>query len=309
MCLDLGTGRPHTWAMKTTAQTRSIRNHNIGLGFVYWLSFLIALEPGKVARAIEAGAPLSWEGEVLRILGAATLGALATPAVAALMRRFPIEGDFVRKHLVLHGASAAAIALGLIVASCVLAPLLDVGDTRPFPTALPDQLTANWLLLAFVVGGLTALLHVVASSSGPQRAQVRELGDVPVAEPAKTYLGQVQIKSRGRVSLVDLNSVDWIEAQGNYVALHCGTTTHLLRETLSSFEAQLDPRAFVRVHRSQLVAITRIGRITPLGNGDGSIRLIDGTELRLSRGYRERVYTALTQTNALTRERGLPSRS
>ncbi len=295
--------------MKTTAQTLSIRGHDIGLGFVYWLSFLIALEPGKVARAIEAGAPLSWEGEVLRILGAATLGALATPAVAALMRRFPIEGDFVRKHLVLHGASAAAIALGLIVASCVLAPVLNVGDTRPFLTALPDQLTANWLLLAFVVAGLTALLHVVPSSSEPQRAQVRELGDVPVAETAKPFLVQVQIKARGRVSIVDLDTVDWIEAQGNYVALHCGGTTHLLRETLSSFEAQLDPRAFVRVHRSRLVSVARIAAVTPLANGDGTIRLGDGTDVRMSRGYREIVHERLADLRRSTMGlRQLPAR-
>jgi DNA-binding LytR/AlgR family response regulator len=186
------------------------------------------------------------------------------------------------------------------VASCVLAPLLNVGDTRPFLTALPDQLTANWLLLAFVVAGLTALLHVVSSSSEPQRPQVRELGDVPVAEPAKTYLGQVQIKSRGRVSIVDLDSVDWIEAQGNYVALHCGGTTHLLRETLSSFEAQLDPRAFVRVHRSRLVSVARIAAVTPLANGDGTIRLTDGTDVRMSRGYREIVHERLADSRRST---------
>ena len=295
--------------MKTTAQTLSVRGHDIGLGFVYWLSFLIALEPGKVARAIEAGAPLSWEGEVLRILGAATLGALATPAVAALMRRFPIKGDFVQKHLVLHGASAAAIALGLIVASCVLAPVLNVGDTRPFLTALPDHLTANWLLLAFVVGGLTALLHVVPSSSEPQRAQAREPGDVPVAEPAGAYLDQVQIKARGRVSVVDLDTVDWIEAQGNYVALHCGGATHLLRETLSSFETQLDPRAFVRVHRTRLDSVARIAAVTPLANGDGTIRLGDGTDVRMSRGYREIVHERLADSRRSTLGlRQLPTR-
>lgn len=146
--------------MMTIAQTLSkTRGREIGLGFLYWLSFLIALEPGKVARATEAGVPLAWDHEVLRILGAAMLGALATPAVAFLMRRFPIEGDFVRRNLAVHGASAAAIALGLIVVSCVLAPLLNVGDTRPFLTALPDHLAANWMLLAFSVAGLTALLQ------------------------------------------------------------------------------------------------------------------------------------------------------
>ena len=283
--------------MMTIAQTRSkVLGHEIGLGFIYWLSFLIALEPGRVARALEAGAPVSWEGEALRILGAATLGALATPAVAFLMRRFPIEGEFLRKHLAFHGASAAAIALGLIVVSCLLAPALNVGDTRPFLTALPDHLAANWLLLAFVVAGLTALLHVVRSSYPSDRAQVLERAQAPAAATTP-YLTQAQIKSRGRVSIVDLDTVDWIEAQGNYVALHCGGTTHLLRETLSAFEAQIDPTAFVRVHRSRLVAVARIAAVRPVANGDASIRLAAGTDVRMSRGYRETVHARLAGRN------------
>jgi DNA-binding LytR/AlgR family response regulator len=269
-----------------------IRGHEIGLGFLYWLSFLIALEPGNVARAIAAGAPLAWDHEVLRIFGAAMLGALATPAVAFLMRRFPIEGGFVRRHLAVHGASAAAIALGLVAASCALAPLVNVGDTRPFLTALPDHLAANWLLLAFSVAGLTALLQAIRSFYSSDRAPLPDLGEAPVAE-AKSYLGQVRVKARGHVSVVDLGTVDWIEAQGNYVALHCGATAHLLRETLSTFEGKIDPAAFVRVHRSRLVGVAKIAAISPLANGDGSIRLCDGTDVRMSRGYREQVHARL----------------
>ncbi len=277
--------------LMTNARALSkIRGHEIGLGFLYWLSFLIALEPGNVARAVAAGAPLAWDHEVLRIVGAAMLGALATPAVAFLMRRFPIEGDFVRRHLAVHGASAAAIALGLIAASCALAPLVKVGDTRPFLTALPDHLAANWLLLAFSVAGLTALLHAIRSFYRGDRAT--HLGEAPVAH-AKSYLAQVQVRSRGHVSVVDLGTVDWIEAQGNYVALHCGATAHLLRETLSAFEAKIDPAAFVRVHRSRLVGVAKIAAISPLANGDGSIRLCDGTDVRMSRGYREQVHARL----------------
>ena len=304
MCLDLEPVRPHTFAMTTATRTRStFRGREIGLGFLYWLSFLIVLEPGNVARATAAGVSLSWDGEVLRILGAATLGALATPAVAFLMRRFPIEGEVVRRHLAVHGASAVAIALGLIAMSCVLAPLLNVGDTRPFLTALPDHLAANWALIAFSVAGLTTFLHVLRAPHVGERLAHRELVDAP----AKPFVAQVQIKSRGRVCFVDLDTVDWIEAQGNYVALHCGATTHLLRETLSSLEAQLDPTAFVRVHRSRLVSVAKVIAVRPLANGDGSIRLGDGTDVRMSRGYREAVHAALAQTNALARERLIAS--
>jgi DNA-binding LytR/AlgR family response regulator len=108
------------------------------------------------------------------------------------------------------------------------------------------------------------------------------------------HLTQVQIKTRGRISVVAVSAVDWIEAQGNYVALHCGTSVHLLRETLSAFEAKLDPNTFVRVHRSRLVAVAKIAAIAPLANGDGVVRLTDGTELRLSRSYREQAHARVT---------------
>jgi hypothetical protein len=255
----------------------------IGLGFLYWLSFLIALQPGNVARAAAAGAALAWDHEVLRILGASALGALSTPAVVALMRRFPIEGDVVRRHLAMHGFGAFAIAFGLIAVSCLLAPLMHVGDTRPFLTALPDHLATNWLLLSFSIAGLTAFLH------GTRRRSERA-SPTPAVDAKPAALTQVQIKARGRIAIVDMNTVDWIEAQGNYVALHCGTSVHLLRDTLSAFEAKLDPGAFVRVHRSRLVAVRRIAGITPLANGDGIVRLTDGTQVRLSRAYRERTH-------------------
>lgn len=276
--------------MSTATAPVRTGGREIGFGFLYWLSFLIALEPGNVARAIEAGAPLVWDREVIRILGASMLGALATPAAAALMRRFPIEGSAVRRHLAMHGASAIMVAFLLIVASCLLAPIAQVGDTRPFLTALPDHLASNWLLLAFSFAGLTAVLHATGFLRRVEREQ--SAGGI-AADATPGSLTQVRIKTRGHVEVVDLGAVDWVEAQGNYVALHCGKSVHLLRETLSAFEAKLDPAKFARVHRSRLVAIARIAAITPLGNGDGNIRLIDGTELRLSRGFRERVHACL----------------
>lgn len=281
-----------TKTLQTLAGTRATE---VGFGFLYWLSFLVALEPGNVARAAATGAALAWDQEVLRILGASALGALATPAVMALLRRFPIEGAALRRHLAIHGAAAAAIAFGLIVLSCALAPLAQVGDTRPFLTALPDHLTANWTLLAFSVAGLIAVAQVMRFRQRAEVAAAPAPGEILTAADSRAYLTHVQIKSRGHVSIVDLSTVDWIEAQGNYVALHCGTVTHLVRETLSTFEAKLDPETFVRVHRSCLVRLARVTTVAPRSNGDGLIRLTCGSDVRLSRGYRERLHAVLAR--------------
>ena len=89
-----------------------------------------------------------------------------------------------------------------------------------------------------------------------------------------------------RLLLLSVIEIDWVETQGNYLALHVGPFTHLIRETLASFESSLDPDCFARIHRTTLVAIDRVREISPLSNGDASIRLVDNTQLRLSRNYR-----------------------
>lgn len=117
----------------------------------------------------------------------------------------------------------------------------------------------------------------------------RRLADL-VAEPRRPeYLERVLIKSRSRVFLLRLDEVDWIEAAGNYVRLHAGTTSHLLRQTLSALEGQLDPSRFLRIHRSTIVNIDRIRDLRPLFNGEYEVRLEGSAVVTLSRGYKDRL--------------------
>ena len=101
------------------------------------------------------------------------------------------------------------------------------------------------------------------------------------------HLSRFVIRSVGRIVFVNAADVDWIEASGNYVRLHIGKESHLLRETMSSLETRLDPRVFARIHRSAIVNIERIRELHHIFHGDYSVLLRDGTRLTLSRGYRE----------------------
>ena len=103
-----------------------------------------------------------------------------------------------------------------------------------------------------------------------------------------TYLSRLSVRTGGRIVLVDLRTVDWIEAADNYVRLHCGEREHVVRETLASLERQLDPECFVRIHRSALVRIDRIRELQPATHGDMDVLLRDGTRLTLSRTCRAR---------------------
>jgi two-component system LytT family response regulator len=109
----------------------------------------------------------------------------------------------------------------------------------------------------------------------------------------KQYLERLVIKAGGRIYFLRTDEIDWIEAQGNYVSVHSGKRSHLIRETISSLDAQLDPKEFVRIHRSSIVRIDRIQELQPWFHGEYRVILNTGTQLALSRNYRENLQQAI----------------
>ena len=101
------------------------------------------------------------------------------------------------------------------------------------------------------------------------------------------------VKSGGRLFFLRMDEIDWIEAAGNYVRLHVGTTSHLLRETMNAIEGRLDAEKFFRIHRSRIVNMERIKEMQPWLNGEYAVVLRTGTRLTLSRGYREKLQERL----------------
>ena len=102
-------------------------------------------------------------------------------------------------------------------------------------------------------------------------------------------MDRVVIKSAGRIMFLRTDEIDWIEAADNYVRLHVGSESHLLRVTLASLEGRLDSAKFMRIHRSTVVNIDRMKELQPWFHGDYVVILQDGTRLNLSRTYRDRV--------------------
>ena len=103
------------------------------------------------------------------------------------------------------------------------------------------------------------------------------------------------VKSGGRLFFLRTDEIDWIEASGNYVRLHVGPTSHLLRETMNAIEGRLDPEKFFRIHRSRIVNMERIQEMQPWLNGEYAVLLRTGTRLTLSRGYREKLQDRLAR--------------
>jgi two-component system LytT family response regulator len=163
----------------------------------------------------------------------------------------------------------------------------------------------NYALRAFDVHAVDYLLKPYDSQRfsealGRARQQLerRELDDLNVKLQAllgemrdahKTFLERFVVQSSGRVFFVPVDEVEWIEAQANYLQLHTGKTSYLVRGTMQTVENRLDPRRFVRIHRSSIVNIRKIRELQPWFHGEYKVVLHDGTSLTLSRSFRDRL--------------------
>jgi two-component system LytT family response regulator len=140
-----------------------------------------------------------------------------------------------------------------------------------------------------------ALARAVANIQNDKSENVTEriLKTLEEMKARPVHLERLVIKMNGHVFFVKTEEIDWLEAEGNYVRLHAGKESYLLRDTITALESQLDPRKFVRVHRSAIVNIDRIQELQPWFHGEYRIILGEGVQLTLSRSYRERLHEAI----------------
>lgn len=123
--------------------------------------------------------------------------------------------------------------------------------------------------------------------ASPVAASLAEAG------PASGPLRRMLAKRDGRLRVLKVAEIDWIESSANYAAIHVGKETYQIRETMQSLESRLDPDRFLRIHRSTIVNLDRIQEIEPYFHGDYIVRLADGQRLTLSRTYRDRLQKLL----------------
>ena len=129
------------------------------------------------------------------------------------------------------------------------------------------------------------------------RAQIQRDDHRELHDKLNTLLNQVRpglklpermpVKSEGRILFLRLEDIDWVEAADNYVEIHVGDRTHMLRETLSAMETRLPADRFLRINRSAMVNIERIRELEPTFHGEYTVVLRNGTRLTLTRGHRE----------------------
>jgi two-component system LytT family response regulator len=103
---------------------------------------------------------------------------------------------------------------------------------------------------------------------------------------AGLYTNRIIFKSRGRILFLPVSDIRWIGAEGNYVRLCTATESHLLRETMARLQERLDPRGFLRVHRSFIVNLQYVKEVRREANGDSVVIMDKGNKVALGRSYR-----------------------
>jgi two-component system LytT family response regulator len=130
---------------------------------------------------------------------------------------------------------------------------------------------------------LAQMLAPASASPSPARSP----------SPAQQYAERIVVKKNSRVTLLDVQTVDWIEAADYVVRIHAGGAVHVLREPIAELETRLDPRRFFRIHRSTIVNLGSVKELQPLFHGEYVVIMRDGAELRLSRARRDRLQQLL----------------
>jgi two-component system LytT family response regulator len=141
--------------------------------------------------------------------------------------------------------------------------------------------------------------RLAEKNAGAEKDRLRELleevapnaaADIkpaPEAHAASRFERMINIKDRGQIFRVDVESIERIDAAGDYMCIYTGDNTLILRETMKDLEKRLDPRIFKRVHRSTIVNLDQVKQVKPHTNGECFLKLGSGAEVKVSRSYRD----------------------
>ena len=133
------------------------------------------------------------------------------------------------------------------------------------------------------------LVQMLRELEGPEGVKLAEIVGQEEMRSPNRYSAQINIKDAGRIVCLEVDTIDWIEAAGDYMCVHAGEDTHILRETMKGLEKILDPRKFQRIHRSTIVNIDKVKELHPYSNGEYFLVLKNGNEIKTSRTYKDAI--------------------
>jgi two-component system, LytTR family, response regulator len=153
----------------------------------------------------------------------------------------------------------------------------------------------DYLCKPFDQERLSAALERVIRRFHLRNGNTAENGNPALHDQSNPWLSRIAVKEKNAIIFVPVDGILWIDALDKYVELHTPDRTYLARQTIQSLEESLDPKQFVRIHRSTIVRKAAVRGLHPLFHGDYLVRLNDGTELTLSRNFRESFFSNMSR--------------
>lgn len=285
---------------------------NAAMYLSFWLLLALTMALRSVASHALIGDNLPYAQALAVALATCLLWAALLPQIFRWSDHVTAENFTWLRSL----ASHVGFAIGFVLLSVGWRFLLDV----LFPSLRRVHGTSSTVFGIYLLTGLGRSLLVYAGAVAAAHAWNRyrmsersepELGDSVSATPpvsssvvnnsAACLAERFLIKSNGRMFFVKTGEIDWIEAAGNYVSLHVGDKTYLLRESMRGIEEQLDANRFLRVDRSAIIHINRVREVQSLPSGRHEAIFVSGARATLGRSGIERLKPAileLTQTTS-----------
>ena len=239
----------------------------------------ILTEAQRASRVLDPRVPF-----ILELTSVLAMVALA-PLVILFERRVPFTAETWRSALFWHALGSIVFSLlhiVLFIALRTVAFASILGMSYSFFTDFPTDLLYEYRKDIFPYSVLILML-------GLQRSLEEHRREAEAARADARQTGKLTLKAGGRTIFLDAASLDWASAAGNYVEIRANGATHLARISLSALEQLLADAGVdvARVHRSHLVNRAKVREIAPVRDGDFTIRMADGSELRGSRRYRQ----------------------
>ena len=272
----------------------------LGLIFLAWTAYGVFFASQRMIRQGIARGFADLPRYLFPWLLCAYCWALLTPLVIRLASRFRFaKGRFLQAFFVHIPAAVgfAFIQLGLYsVVSSILSGSGIQSAMGLYRGLVLEEFHNSVLVYSLIIAIYSAHQFLFK----PERLEtphsnvegVDEQTEQQTTQPEE-YLSRVSIKVNGRIVLLNIEDVEWITSEGNYVSLHSKCKGYLLRETMDRIEKKLDPAAFVRLRRSTIVRIDQIQELHPTARGEFEVLLKDGTRLSSTRRYRKNLQTAL----------------
>ncbi|CAN5311444.1 LytTR family DNA-binding domain-containing protein [soil metagenome] len=250
---------------------------------------------------------LGWSGlrnvylktwQIFALPGFASLALLAlAPAVIAFERRLPLRWGLLRKNLPWHLLATVVYCIAHVLLAVMLIKLAyrSQGEELLIPSLSRAIFFAYLkdLRIYFVVIVILSFYRLLMLRWQGEARLLEVPDEGPPVEPVERPQ-RFLVRKLGKDFLLPAADIEWIQAWGNYVNLRVRGHDYPLRSTMSAIEGRLDPRRFIRVHRSYFVNLDHLLRLEPLESGDARAAMSDGSEVPVSRRYLEALRKAST---------------